>query len=188
MTELVLVLLATRNRRKQLERALDSLRVQSYSALEILIMDDASTDDTPEFLNRTTELEPRLRWFRREQSQGLASALNALIAQSRGTWLARMDDDDLAHPRRIERQLTFMRAQRLDVCGTWYCRVAGWFKSIARPPVSMSSFGCNWICRYTASPDQPFPCIDQVDVESVWLELQCALAPLETSCNFFCPQ
>lgn len=136
MTELVSVLLATRNRRKQLERALDSLRAQSYTALEILVMDDASTDATPEFLHRMARMEPRLRWFRREQSQGLASALNALIAQSRGTWLARMDDDDLAYSRRIEQQLAFMRAQRLDVCGTWYRRVAGWRKSIARPPVS----------------------------------------------------
>lgn len=135
MTELVSVLLATRNRRKQLERALDSLRAQSHSALEILVMDDASTDATPELLDHMARMDPRLRWFRREQSQGLASALNALIAHSRGTWLARMDDDDLAHPRRIEHQLTFMRAQRLDVCGTWYRRVAGWRRSIARPPV-----------------------------------------------------
>jgi len=136
MTEFVSVLLATRNRKAQLERALGSLRKQSHAKLEILVMDDASNDDTPELLDCLAAMEPRLRWFRRERSQGLASALNELIAQSRGKWLARMDDDDLAHPRRIERQLDFMRAQRLDVCGTWYRRVAGWPKSIARPPVS----------------------------------------------------
>jgi glycosyltransferase involved in cell wall biosynthesis len=136
MTELVSILLATRNRRRQLERALNSMLAQSHSALEILIMDDASTDETPRFLDRTASNEPRLRWFRREQPQGLASALNELIAQSRGTWLARMDDDDLAYPSRIEQQLAFMRAHNLDVCGTWYRRVAGWRKSIARPPVS----------------------------------------------------
>lgn len=44
----------------------------------------------------------------------------------------------------------------------------------------MPCFGCNWICRYTARPDQPFPCIDEVDVESVWQEVQSALAPLKT--------
>lgn len=135
MTELVSLLLATRNRARQLERALASLRSQTHAALEILVLDDGSNDATPRLLERLAGLDPRLRWFRREQSQGLASALNALIAESRGQWLARMDDDDVAHPRRIELQLAYMQAQRLDVCGTWYRRVAGWRRSLARPPV-----------------------------------------------------
>lgn len=135
MTERVSVLLATRNRVRLLQRALASLRAQTHSALEILVLDDGSSDATPQLLDRLASEEPRLRWFRREQSQGLASALNALIASSTGHWLARMDDDDIAYPHRIERQLAYMQAQRLDVCGSWYRRVAGWRRSIARPPV-----------------------------------------------------
>lgn len=136
MTELVSVIIATRDRVSQLKRALDSLRAQSHSALEILVMDDGSTDSTRNFLERIANIDPRLRLFRREQSRGLASALNELIAQSRGTWLARMDDDDIAYPRRIERQLVYSRKYDLDVCGTWYRRVSGWRRSVARPPVS----------------------------------------------------
>lgn len=135
MSTLVSVLLATRNRQRQLARALASLRRQSHAELEILVCDDGSSDATPEFLERLSRRERRLRWFRQERSRGLAAALNALIAESRGAWLARMDDDDRAHPRRIELQLTYMQAKRLDVCGTWYRRVAGWRRSIARPPV-----------------------------------------------------
>lgn len=135
MVERVSVLLATRNRVRVLERALASLRGQTHQALEILVLDDGSDDETPQLLQRLAHTEPRLRWWRRTPSQGLASALNALIARSTGAWLARMDDDDIAYPQRIARQLAYMQAQRLDVCGSWYRRVAGWRRSIARPPI-----------------------------------------------------
>lgn len=135
MTDLVSVVLATRNRAPMLARAFASLRGQTHVNLEILVLDDGSIDDTPRVLERLAREDARLRWFRRESSRGLASALNFLIDHSRGEWLARMDDDDVAHPRRIERQLAYMQAQQLDVCGTWYRRVAGWRRSVARPAV-----------------------------------------------------
>ncbi len=135
MNILVSVLLATRNRQRQLAHALASLRRQSHTEIEILVCDDGSSDATPDFLARLSQSEHRLRWFRHERSRGLAAALNALIAESRGAWLARMDDDDRAHPRRIELQLAYMQANRLDLCGTWYRRVAGWRRSVARPPI-----------------------------------------------------
>nr|BAL54437.1 glycosyl transferase family 2 [uncultured Gammaproteobacteria bacterium] len=135
MAEKVSILLATRNRKPLLARALASLRVQTHTALEILVLDDGSTDQTPELLERIAHEEPRLRWFRREHSQGLASALNFLLCQSSGAWLARMDDDDVAHPQRIAMQLAYMRNMQVDVCGCWYRRIAGWRRSVARPPV-----------------------------------------------------
>jgi len=127
--------LSTRNRQSLLKRALLSLRSQTYRAVEILVLDDGSTDATPDFLERIAQQDPRVRWLRREQSRGLASALNALIGRSRGNWLARMDDDDIAHPQRIARQLAYMQEKELDVCDTWYRRRAGWRRSIARPAV-----------------------------------------------------
>jgi len=136
MAECVSVLLATRNRAPLLARAIASLRGQTHANLEILVLDDGSSDTTPRWLERWAREDTRLRWSRREQSQGLASALNFLLGQSHGAWLARMDDDDVAHPRRIERQLAYMQAQHLDVSGTWYRRVAGWRRSVARPAVA----------------------------------------------------
>lgn len=134
-TELVSVLLATRDRQRLLARALASLRAQTHQHLEMLVLDDGSSDETPSFLTALAQREPRLRWWRRERSEGLSSALNFLLAQSSGLWIARMDDDDVAYPHRIERQLAYMQEQRLDICGTWYRRVAGWRRSIARPAV-----------------------------------------------------
>jgi glycosyltransferase involved in cell wall biosynthesis len=136
MTELVSVLLATRNRAESLSKALASIQKQTHPNLEILVLDDASSDATPALLARISAADPRLRVLRNEVSSGLANALNRLINESRGVYLARMDDDDWAYPQRIERQLAHMRAEQLDVCGTWYRRVAGIRRSYMRPAVS----------------------------------------------------
>ncbi len=136
MAELVSILLATRNRATLLIQALQSIQRQAYRRIEILVFDDGSSDGTPEVLAQATKNEPRLRWFRHERSQGLAHALNCLIANSQGEYLARMDDDDWAHPNRIEHQLAYLKAHGLDVCGTWYRRRAGFRQSTMRPPTS----------------------------------------------------
>lgn len=135
MGERVSILLATRNRAGLLTQAIASLQRQTYCNLEICVLDDGSSDDTPVILEHLARADTRIRWWRREQSLGLASALNMLIDQASGAWLARMDDDDLAYPERIASQLEFMQAHRLDVCGTWYRRVAEWRRSRASPAV-----------------------------------------------------
>lgn len=134
MTELVSVILATRNRSASLQRALTSIQQQTYPHLEILVLNDGSTDSTSALLEEIAAHDRRLRIFRNEVSRGLASALNQLIKASRGVYLARMDDDDWAYPERIAQQVTYLDAHSLDVCGTWYRRIAGWQRSTMRPP------------------------------------------------------
>jgi glycosyltransferase involved in cell wall biosynthesis len=135
MVERVSIIMATRNRARLLASALASLRRQTHRDLEICVLDDASTDDTPILLDRLATTDRRIRWWRREAPQGLASALNFLIDKASGAFLARMDDDDLAYPERMASQLAFMQSEHVDVCGTWYRRVAGWRRSVARPAV-----------------------------------------------------
>jgi glycosyltransferase involved in cell wall biosynthesis len=133
---LVSILLATRNRVALLRRAISSLRRQTYANLEILVLDDGSADETPKLLDHLATTDSRLRVLRNDSSSGLASALNRLIAESHGDFLARMDDDDLVYPERIERQIAYMQAHRLDVCGTWYRRFAGIRRSVMRPAIA----------------------------------------------------
>lgn len=118
-----------------LQRALRSIRQQSLRAIEILVLDDGSYDKTPELLERISHQDSRVRWFRQDRSLGLACALNRLIENSQGRWLARMDDDDVSYPHRLALQLSWMREQKIDVCGTWYRRRSMLGKAIARPPV-----------------------------------------------------
>ncbi|ROQ90782.1 glycosyltransferase family 2 protein [Desulfosoma caldarium] len=131
---LISVMLPTRNRARMLGRAMASIQAQTWRELEILVLDDGSQDETPRLLERLSSEDRRIRWQRREVSKGLADALNTLIASSRGRWLARMDDDDWSHPQRLARQLAWMRAQKVDVAGTWYRRRSALGRSVARPP------------------------------------------------------
>lgn len=103
----VSVLLPCWNAASFLERALKSVCAQSFPELEIVAVDDGSTDDTPRLLEDWAGRDGRLRVVRREHA-GLVAALNAGLAEARGELVARMDADDIAHPRRLEWQVALM--------------------------------------------------------------------------------
>lgn len=139
MNEKISILLATRNRSRLLRRALISLQHQTYLNIEILVLDDGSTDNTPALLSHFAENDSRIRFFRHDRSRGLACALNRLIAESKGVWIARMDDDDFSYPDRLVRQIEWMKAHKADVCGTWYRRISPLGRSLMRPPIDHES-------------------------------------------------
>lgn len=89
------------NGEKYLAAAIDSLLAQTFTDFELLVIDDGSTDRTPEILRAYTD--PRLRVLRLDHA-GIVVALNHGLAQARAEWIARMDADDLSLPRRLERQ------------------------------------------------------------------------------------
>jgi len=91
---LVSVLLPTRNRRELLTRAIGSVQAQTYPHWELLIVDDASTDDTPGFL---AGLDVRgVRCFR-ALGNGPCAARNVALAHARGELIAYLDDDNTMH-------------------------------------------------------------------------------------------
>jgi glycosyltransferase involved in cell wall biosynthesis len=117
-TPLISVLLPCRNAAPFLNDSITSLDAQSHEPFEVLAVDDHSTDDTPQILADWAGRDTRVRVVRPE-SPGLVGALNAGIALARGDLLARMDADDIAHPRRLENQLEAFRLDPdLVACGT----------------------------------------------------------------------
>jgi glycosyltransferase involved in cell wall biosynthesis len=115
MTPKISILLSSYNSAGTLEEALQSLSTQSLSDYELLLIDDASTDDTQKVLEKF-RADPRIRIFQNEKNQGLAKNLNTLIEQSRGQYLARMDADDISERRRLEIQSRFLD-QNPDIVG-----------------------------------------------------------------------
>jgi glycosyltransferase involved in cell wall biosynthesis len=116
---LVSVLLPCFDAERFVGAALDSLLDQTYGALEILAIDDASGDGTLGILEAYAARDERVRVLRNERNLGLISTLNRGVAEARGELIARMDADDVSARRRIERQLeTLRRRPDVDVVGT----------------------------------------------------------------------
>ncbi|MEM1412529.1 MAG: glycosyltransferase [Pseudomonadota bacterium] len=120
-SELVSVLLATHNRADRVSAAIESVLAQRHSDLELLVIDDASTDHTPEVLAQWSD-DPRIRCFRNEQNQRLPTALNRIASEARGPFLARIDDDDhWTDAEKLTAQLAWMRMHQDGVLvGTGY--------------------------------------------------------------------
>lgn len=95
------VIMPVWNGEKYLREAVDSILNQSFTDLELLVIDDGSTDATPEILRSYTDR--RLRLHRLEHA-GIVVALNHGLAHARSEWIARLDADDVSEPRRLELQ------------------------------------------------------------------------------------
>jgi glycosyltransferase involved in cell wall biosynthesis len=105
---LVSVLLSVHNDARFLAAAVESVRRQTADDLELIVVDDASTDETPAVLSAVRD--PRLRLLRNEQQLGLAASLNRGLGEAQGRYVARLDADDVALPQRLESQLARMAA------------------------------------------------------------------------------
>lgn len=103
----VTVLVAVHNGESYLRPAIDSVLGQTFQDLELLVVDDGSTDSSAAICQSYGD--PRLRLVRLPTNRGLSEALNAGLAETRTELVARLDADDEAEPDRLTRQLAFMR-------------------------------------------------------------------------------
>jgi len=111
----VSVVVPTCNRRPILERCVKSLAEQTYPNYEIIIVDDGSTDDTPEFLQQFAAGHPELefRHFRNEPNLGANPSRNLGIRESTGEFVAFADSDCIAHPDWLEQLLRGFTSDRV---------------------------------------------------------------------------
>ena len=105
---LVSVLLSVHNDARFLAVAIESVLRQTVDDLELIVVDDGSTDETPAVLSAVQD--SRLRLLRNEQQLGLAASLNRGLDEAQGRYVARLDADDVALPQRLESQLARIAA------------------------------------------------------------------------------
>ena len=110
MSSLVSVVVPCFNYGRFLDECITSLAQQSHKAWECIIVDDGSTDDTPEVCARLARSDPRIRFFR-QHNGGLSAARNAGIRQARGVMIQMLDADDCLQPRKIGNQAAFLDEQ-----------------------------------------------------------------------------
>lgn len=123
MSPTISVLMSTYNRACFLDSSIESILKQSYTDFEFIIVNDGSTDETKERLTVWASKDPRITVLHQSQ-RGLPAALNHACKKAQGRYLARMDDDDIALPRRFETQLRAMAADPACVAlGTAVTRI-----------------------------------------------------------------
>jgi glycosyltransferase involved in cell wall biosynthesis len=105
---LVSVILAVHDDARYIHDAVESVLRQTVDDIELIVIDDASSDETPAVLARFSD--PRILLMRNEEQLGLAASLNRGLEVARGSYVARLDSDDVALPEWLERLLARIRA------------------------------------------------------------------------------
>lgn len=130
---LVSVVLPCFNAQDYVAEALGSLRNQTYENIEIIAIDDGSTDGTLYFLSEAAKQDSRIRIVSRE-NRGLVASLNEGVYLARGRFLARMDADDISYPSRIARQVECLNAHpTVGLCCTDYNSMVLGFRTFPHP-------------------------------------------------------
>jgi glycosyltransferase involved in cell wall biosynthesis len=107
----VSIVIPTHNRAGLLPRALTSALGQTYAPIEVVVVDDGSTDGTAGVVDGFTARHPNLRYLRHEQPLGASAARNRGFREATGTFVALLDDDDEFAAERIEKLMALYRQE-----------------------------------------------------------------------------
>lgn len=107
--ERVSIIIPAYNASTGLKVAVNSLLCQTWPSLEILIVDDASTDDTVHVATKLAQQDSRVRVIKQPYNQGAYAARNVGLREARGDFITVHDSDDWSHPQKIERQVLALR-------------------------------------------------------------------------------
>jgi len=99
----VSVIIPTYNRSTLLQRSIESAKMQTIDNIEVIVVDDCSTDNTSEIVKKYSEEE--VKYIKHDKNKGVSAARNTGIKTASGMYLAFLDSDDVWHPQKIEKQL-----------------------------------------------------------------------------------
>lgn len=108
--DLVSVVMSAYNSQKFISDSISSILNQTYDHWELIIINDASLDNTLEIINQFSEKDPRIKIIDNKKNLGLTTSLNVGIRNSNGEFIARLDSDDIAEPSRLEKELDYLHA------------------------------------------------------------------------------
>ena len=148
-TPRVTVLMSVFNGARYLREAIDSILHQTFADFELLIIDDASSDDSVHIVRSFAD--PRIRLLRNKINLGLTNSLNRGLHEARGEYIARQDADDRSHPRRLERQVTYLIAHpQVVLVGTQARTIDHKGKDIGRvAPKPTTPLGIAWLSVFS---------------------------------------
>lgn len=113
---LVTICIATYNREKLLPKTVESVINQTYKNLEIIIVNDCSTDNTDDLMQKITKQDDRIKYIKQDINKGLANARNSAIFNASGKYFTFIDDDDLWNPTFVEEFVKLAEGYNEDWC------------------------------------------------------------------------
>lgn len=135
------VIVTVFNRERYIEQALESILSQTLTSLELIVVDDGSTDSTVERVLGFSD--PRLRLIRHEGNLGIPAARNSGLSTAEGEFVAWLDSDDVALPTRLERQIDHLtRHPEVAMVGCCAAKVDGTgtrLRGVRVPPLDHQS-------------------------------------------------
>lgn len=122
MNDLISIIVPVYNVKKFIIETMDCVRSQTYGHWELLLVEDGSTDGTPEVIQEYMERtqDTRIRLIRQPSNMGAARARNRGVKEAEGRYIAYLDADDLWMPSKLERELAFLREKRAAFVFTGY--------------------------------------------------------------------
>ncbi len=117
----VSVIMPVYNRERYVAQAIESVLNQTFGDFELLIVDDGSSDHSPEIIEDYAKKDKRIRCAFHKENRGVSAARNTALETARGDWIAVIDSDDAWHPERLEKLLRiveegFFVADELLLC------------------------------------------------------------------------
>ena len=96
---------------KYVGEAIESILVQTYKDFELIVIDDCSKDSSAKIIEKYTN-DSRVHFIKNETNQGFLYGLNKGIELAKGEYIARLDDDDVCYPTRLEKQIEYLEKNR----------------------------------------------------------------------------
>jgi FkbM family methyltransferase len=139
---LVSIIIPTYNRAAMVVDAVESALAQTHREVEIIVVDDGSTDDTQERLERFGDRIVRLH----QTNQGVSAARNAALRRATGEFIAFLDSDDLWHHRKLEIQLAYLRENpELGLLASHIGRIGAGQERCREPLPDLSRIPCDTV-------------------------------------------
>lgn len=122
-TPLISVIMPVYNSEKYISSSIQSILNQTYTNFVFIIIDDASTDETPKLLSEFKKKDNRIVIFRNKKNEGVTKSLNNAIKKTRGKYIIRMDADDWSYPDRFRFQVELMEKNPDVVVSGFYVEI-----------------------------------------------------------------
>jgi teichuronic acid biosynthesis glycosyltransferase TuaG len=162
MSELVSIITPTYNAEKFIRATIESVQNQTYQNWEMILVDDASTDETVKIISDFAEKDSRIKLFKLEKNSGNGFARNIALEKAVGKYIAYLDADDLWFPNKLEKQIEFLEENNLHFTFSFYDCIDEEGNSLNRrveAPINLTYdelFFCNYVGNLTAIYDADY--------------------------------